>query len=159
MARQCLSVQMPITSRAQRLRFEAVAVEFLERMGQRIRARRKELGLSRPDVARAMPGKVSENQIYRWELGKHQPNPDTLEALARARQTDVASLMSPPPMDAETPDLAAPSESQLDVIEDKLDWLIDLLERLVGADALADAQQARHRDREPPAVTRRRRPS
>jgi DNA-binding XRE family transcriptional regulator len=34
-----------------------------------------------------------------------------------------------------TPDLAAPSESQLDVIEDKLDWLIDLLERLVGADA------------------------
>lgn len=59
-----------------------MAAEYLERMGARIRERRLELGLSRSDVARDMPGKTNENAIYRWEKGLHRPQDDALEALA-----------------------------------------------------------------------------
>lgn len=59
-----------------------MAAEHVERIGARIRQRREELGLSRGEVARQMPGKTNENAIYRWEKGLHQANPDALEALA-----------------------------------------------------------------------------
>lgn len=93
------------TSSSQRLRLQAVAAEFVEQMGVRIRARREELGLTRPDVARRMPGKVGENQIYRWETGKHQPKADTLEALAAALETEPSAFMAPVSVKDETPDL------------------------------------------------------
>lgn len=67
-----------------------MAAAYLKRMGERIRERREELGLSRADVARAMPGKTNENAIYRWEKGQHRPNDDALEALAKALDVNVA---------------------------------------------------------------------
>ena len=73
---------MPQTSHAQSLRFAAMAAEYLERMGARIRSRREELGMSRSEVARQMPGKTNEQAVYRWENGKNRPHDDTLEALA-----------------------------------------------------------------------------
>lgn len=104
MTSQPLSRRMMRTNALDRRRFELVAAEFLVRMGDRIRTQREKLGLSRPDVARLMPGKVSENQIYRWEIGKHQPNPDTLEALARVLECDVAYFMAPALVEVDTPD-------------------------------------------------------
>lgn len=74
------------TSKISRLRLRLVVAEYLERMGQRIRSRREELGMSRSDVARAMPGKTNENAIYRWEKGLHRPEDDALEALAGVLQ-------------------------------------------------------------------------
>jgi transcriptional regulator with XRE-family HTH domain len=91
------------TGDLERARFQLVAAEFLVRMGARIRKRRDELELSRADVAREMPGKVSENQLYRWEKGLHQPQPETLEALAKVLQCDVAFFVSPEPDKRQTP--------------------------------------------------------
>ena len=125
------------TSPAQRLRLQAVAAEFLERMGAQIRARREELQLSRADVAREMPGKVNENQVYRWEKGRHQPNPDTLEALAKVLKCDVATFMSPPPTQTETPDLfpdetPADPESQIAALTSEVALLREQVGQLVG---------------------------
>lgn len=110
------------TSPAQRLRLQLVAADFLERMGQRLRERREEMKLSRADVARKMPGKVSENQVYRWELGKHQPNPDTLQALAGVLERDVGYFMAAPADKTETPDLSVVNgdRDQLERIETQL---------------------------------------
>jgi transcriptional regulator with XRE-family HTH domain len=124
MTRQALPKQMMGTSAPQRLRLQLVAAEFLERMGDRIRERRENLGYSRSDVARLMPGKTSENQVYRWEKGLHQPNPDTLQALAEALDCAVSDLMSPTPDKSATPDLFAVSDDedgQLQRIEERLD--------------------------------------
>jgi transcriptional regulator with XRE-family HTH domain len=121
---QDLSHRMMETSPALRLRFQAVAAEFVERLGARMRKRREELDLSMAEVARRMPGKVSENQVYRWELGKHQPKPDTLEALAKVLKTDVAALMAPAPDKSVTPepfgDASRTEGERLDSIQDQL---------------------------------------
>lgn len=108
------------TSVVARRRFELMAAEYLERIGQRIRERRDELGLSRADVAREMPGKTNENQVYRWERGLHRPHDDALEALARVLKVDSpAYFLAPAPDKTETPDVlqALDGGSQLDRIE------------------------------------------
>jgi transcriptional regulator with XRE-family HTH domain len=110
-----------------------MAAEFLERMGVRIRERREEMGLSRADVAREMPGKVSENQVYRWEKGLHQPKSDTLEALAGVLERDVSYFMATPPDKTDTPDpfpasdgaVLAEINRRLGVIEERLDALTE----------------------------------
>lgn len=77
-----------------------MAAAYLERMGTRIRARREELGLSRGELARSMPGKVNENQIYRWEKGLHRPQDGALEALAVALKVpDASYFLAPSPED------------------------------------------------------------
>jgi transcriptional regulator with XRE-family HTH domain len=129
------------TSPALRLRFQAVAAEFLERMGARMRERREELDLSMAEVARRMPGKVSENQVYRWELGKHQPKPDTLEALAKVLKTDVAALMAPAPDKSVTPELFGTEDERLDRIQDQLGTIgqkLAVLLEAVGPKPTAD---------------------
>ena len=77
-----------------------MAAEYLERMGARIRDRREELGLSRSEVARQMPGKTTENQIYRWEKGLHRPNDDALEALASVLGVTIAHFLADAPVAA-----------------------------------------------------------
>lgn len=117
-----------------------MAAEFLEQMGAQMRGRREALGLSRSEVARRMPGKVSENQVYRWEKGLHQPNPDTLQALADVLECSVATLMSSPPVKERTPEPFS-ALSQLDRIEHKLDLLIALAEQEVGDQVLRAVEQ------------------
>lgn len=119
------------TSATARHRFEQMAAEYLSRMGERIRARREELGLSRADVAREMPGKTNENAIYRWELGKHRPHDDALEALAQVLKVSTTYFMADAPDKSSTPD---PFEStaggaQLDRIEEAV---LDISRRLAG---------------------------
>lgn len=127
------------TSSTQRLRLQLVAADFLERMGARMRERRELLGLSRAEVARRMPGKVNENQVYRWEKGLHQPNPDTLQALALVLDCDVALFMSPAPEKTTTPELVATpagNAERLDQIEATLELIVGVLEQQVGSDVL-----------------------
>lgn len=141
------------TSRVQRLRLETVAAEFLERMGAQIRARRDELRLSRAEVARRMPGKVNENQVYRWEKGLHQPNPDTLQALAKVLDTDVAVFMSAPADKGSTPEPFAREQSDDDVaarlveIEARLGAIEDQLSLLLGAASIDGESQGDLADR------------
>jgi transcriptional regulator with XRE-family HTH domain len=129
------------TSHAQRLRLQLMAAAFLERLGERIRERREALNLSRPDVVSQMSGRVNENQLYRWEKGLHQPNPDTLEELARILECDVADLMAPEPDKTSTPDpfeVQDPTTAALARIEQSLN---DLVERLVAAGLLAAVEK------------------
>lgn len=102
--RQVVSVRVPKTNRAEALRFQLVAAEYLERLGERIRERREELRLTREEVARAMPGKTSGNQVYRWEKGLHQPGPENLQALAGVLRVEVSYFLVAAPA-AGTPDL------------------------------------------------------
>lgn len=131
------------TNELDRRRFQLVAAEFLVRMGDRIRTQRENLGLSRPDVARLMPGKVSENQIYRWELGKHQPKADTLEALAAVLETTTGALMAPEPDKSQTPDpFTSPEDAaQLDRIEQRLDQVHQMLTQLLASEIVAGLQE------------------
>lgn len=92
------------TSPTARHRFEQMAAAYLQRMGERLRARRDELGLSRSDVARQLPGKTNENAVYRWEKGQHRPNDDTLEALAGVLKTTVSYFLTDEPEKSATPD-------------------------------------------------------
>lgn len=127
------------TSSTQRLRLQLVAADFLERMGARMREQRELLGLSRAEVARRMPGKVNENQVYRWEKGLHQPNPDTLQALGLVLDCDVSFFMSPPPEQTITPELITiPVENsdRLEQIEATLELIVGVLEQQVGSDVL-----------------------
>jgi transcriptional regulator with XRE-family HTH domain len=124
---------MTRTSRAQRLRFEAMAAEYLARMGERIRERREALGLSQEDVARAMPGKITGQRISLWERGLHRPRDDSLEALARALEVDVSYFMTPEPAKEETPDLLGvghhgdtrSASARMVALERKLDKLLE----------------------------------
>jgi transcriptional regulator with XRE-family HTH domain len=143
------------TDRVARLRFELVATEFLVRMGARIEEHRKLRGLSRADLARALPGKVNENQVYRWERGKHQPNPDTLQAIANVLEVDVAVLMAPEPEKAATPDLSSqPSNADIMAYLNRLEGLI----RQLGLDMAARDLEAieRHEEALRPTPARRR---
>lgn len=168
MTRQDMSQRMMGTSDAQRLRFALVAAEFLERMGTRLRERRDELGLSRAEVARRMPGKVNENQVYRWENGKHQPNPDTLEALAKILERDVSYFLTPANDETENdaseqpPDLMAELSprrlnERLAGIEERLDRLQAVLEALAGAQVVDAALRALARAQSPGSSKRPRR--
>lgn len=139
MTRQVSQRRVLRTTRHARRRFELVAAEYVERMGQRIRQRREELGLSRPDVARAMPGKTSENQIYRWEKGLHRASDDALEALAEILKVDVAYFYADNGRPG-TPDLMASfngngEPSQLDRIEALLHQVLDRLGPDPGGEA------------------------
>lgn len=129
---------MTETSEVARLRFALMAAEYVERIGKRIRERRDELGLSRAEVARLMPGKTNENAIYRWEKGRHRANDDALEALAEVLEVDVSYFLEPNGETDETPDLmgavSADSNGDLETrvarVETKLDQLIELVTML-----------------------------
>ncbi len=140
------------TNHVERLRFQLVAAEFLVRMGARIERQRKERGLSRADLARLLPGKVNENQIYRWERGKHQPNPDTLQALADALEVDVAELLAPEPAEQATPDLVKSLNGPLDERLDRIEADLARVLQAIGALAALEARR-----QEAPSSRRRRR--
>lgn len=83
-----------------------------------------------------MPGKVNENQIYRWEGGKHQPNPDTLQALAKVLERDVAYFMmaGPEKPRGPTPDplpAGSPDADQLALIQERIEDLSEICGRIL----------------------------
>lgn len=84
-----------------------MAAEYLERMGERIRQRREEFGLTQEELARQMPGRVTGARISLWERGKNRPRDDSLESLAKVLKVDVAYFMADEPDKTRTPDLFA----------------------------------------------------
>lgn len=61
-----------------------------KQIGRRIRAARKAEGLSQVELARLLPGTLSDNSISGWENGRHRPSAAHLEALAHALDRPVA---------------------------------------------------------------------
>lgn len=121
------------TTQLQRLRLQLMASERAAHIGTRLRARREELDLTRRELAREMDGLATENDIYRWESGKHRPQDDTLAALARALGKNYGWAVGEEP-DSATPDLTAvlADESQLDRIEKQLTELAAAVDVLTG---------------------------
>lgn len=118
-------------TRSASLTFEAMAAEYLERMGARMRERRESLDLSRDEVAKRMPGKTNGNAIYRWERGEHRPHPDTMEALAEVLEVEVSYFLAPEPQPG-TGDLMEviredDAVNQFDRMEAKLDRILTLM--------------------------------
>lgn len=106
------------TSDAQTLRFAAVAREYVENLGKRIRERRVELGLSQDELARKVGLKATGNYVSRWERGVVEPEGDYLELVAKALETSVGDLMSGPKADrskSETPDLMGKVKNEADL--------------------------------------------
>jgi transcriptional regulator with XRE-family HTH domain len=103
-----------------------MAAQYVANIGRRIRERREELGLSQEDVARELPGKVSGNQVSRWERGLHRPNDPALEALGQALNVEVAYFLGDgPSTSADTAeDDSPPRPEQLDRIEAMLAMLV-----------------------------------
>jgi transcriptional regulator with XRE-family HTH domain len=82
-----------------------MAAEYVARIGERIRTRREELGLTQEEVARRLPGKVTGQRVSLWERGEHQPRADSLEALAKALDVSVSYFLAAQPDKTQTPDL------------------------------------------------------
>jgi transcriptional regulator with XRE-family HTH domain len=111
--------------------------EHIERIGKRIRERRKERDLTQTQLARLLNGNVDAAQVSRWERGIHEPSADRKEDLARALDVTVAYFMADQPADA-TPDLVATLNG--DMPEDLRDLLIQIdgkLDRVLAAIAPA----------------------
>lgn len=118
-----------------RRRFALMAAEYLQRMGERMAERRKELGLTQEQVARALPGETSGTHVSRWERGLHRPSDDTLEALAKVLKVEVAYFLAAQADKSDgTPDpFAGPSDqAQLDRIEQQLLANSQALEVVLG---------------------------
>jgi len=67
-----------------------VSDPYLDILGQRIRARRKELGLSQEGLAHAAA--LDRSYVGRIERGEHNLTFTALVRLARAMECDVAAL-------------------------------------------------------------------
>jgi transcriptional regulator with XRE-family HTH domain len=82
---------------------QLVASDQAVQIGARLRKRRAELGLTRRQLSQRMEGLATENDLYRWESGKHRPQDDTLSAIARALDRDYAWALglSPDETDAD----------------------------------------------------------
>lgn len=130
-----------------------MASEQAAKIGARLRARREELGLTRRHLAHQMDGLATENDLYRWESGKHRPQDDTLSAIAKALGRDYAWAMGLSTERAETPDLfAVPQDAtQLDRIEAKLNAIYSVIEQ-IGAEQLTALLQAAASRTEPPVA-------
>lgn len=127
-----MSRQLPSTDDVSALRVHLVAAEFKQRVGERIREAREttinpQTGRTwtQRELANALPGKVEGASVSRWERGKVLPQHDTLEAIARALDRDLASFFVAG--DGGTP--AADGGGQLQRVEG---LLAELVER-VGA--------------------------
>ena len=61
-------------------------------VGDYVRKRREELGLSQPEVYRLSGGVVSTSTLSRLETGSGSTSPDVMKALAEILQTPVEDL-------------------------------------------------------------------
>ena len=63
-----------------------------ETFGERVRARRKELGMTQADLAKATG--IHQPDICVLESGEHAPNLDTVERVAKALKIDHKILLT-----------------------------------------------------------------
>jgi transcriptional regulator with XRE-family HTH domain len=102
MASQAGVRQSARTFELQRRKFALMAAEHVRALGERIRLRREELGMTQDEVARQMKGTVDGQRISKWERGENRPRDESLEDLARVLQTTALALLAPT-TDAPTP--------------------------------------------------------
>jgi transcriptional regulator with XRE-family HTH domain len=163
------------TDRLAALRLRLMAGEMAERIGARIRERRKELGLNQRQLADRLESDAVDNQrVSDWERGVHKPSERYMAAIAKALDRDVAWFYENP--EAGTPDLMGslgdptplPTglQAELAEINRKLDLLINAtaerqkFERQIqgvlseGDELVQAAQEAADR---PPGQTQERR--
>lgn len=122
----------PTTSRAGHARFALVAALYKQQLGEVIRARRKELGLSQKDLADR--ANVEEPQtVSRWERGINGPT--DLDAVARALEWTADEMLRrlTPIGQKERREIFPAGPTQLDRIEAKLNDLIVLLTEVPDA--------------------------
>jgi transcriptional regulator with XRE-family HTH domain len=124
-----------------------VAAEYVQRMGERIQERRKELGLTQLELALALPGKVGADQVSRWERGIHKPEDDTLEEIAVVLKVPVAYFLAEAPApDAPTPSPFAGADALADGLRSLEQRMIDALGEFTQA--VRDQNQALERQHE-----------
>lgn len=90
-------------------------------IGERIRAAREERGWTRRKLVGEMAGLATENDVYRWETGKHRPRDDALAAAAKALGRPLAWFMEADR--GETPDLSLASDDSKQ-LEERLDGIV-----------------------------------
>lgn len=136
-------------------RFELMALEHIERRAERMRERRKELGLTQEEVADRMqethrdrhpdgePDHTRGQMVSDWERAVNEPSAPKLELLAAALEWTVGDLNTDSRETVETPDvLGELSEgAQLDRIEEKLDVLLKLVRDQAAEDVEADLSE------------------
>lgn len=96
-ARLLVGGQLPIPAASRQPAAEEPA-RGLEGLGQRIRARRTELGLSQRDLMDRAG--VNQPNLCYWERGRRRPSLEHLRRIAAALDTTVAELLGEPPVDA-----------------------------------------------------------
>jgi len=110
----------PTTFHAGHARFALVAALYRQQLGEVIKARREDLGLTQKDLADR--ANVEEPQtVSRWERGINAPT--DLEAVARALEWEVDEMLRrlTPLGQKERRQLSPHGPSQLDRIEQMLD--------------------------------------
>jgi transcriptional regulator with XRE-family HTH domain len=113
----------------QRRRFEIMVAEHTALIGRRIAEARSAKGLTQQGLGAEIPGKPGGDQVSKWERGIHRPGDDTLAAIAKATDRDIAWFHSQTPDKAETPDpFAAPEATDEPSVADRL----ATLERGIG---------------------------
>lgn len=125
----------PSRSESERLRLLAMAAAIAERIGERIRDRRDELGYTRRRVVALMEGVATENDLYRWEKGKHRSGDDNLAAVARALDVDPAYFLMEHPHGAVSPSGSEPARSVHDlvVLAERVEQIATAVEKLLDA--------------------------
>lgn len=98
------ATSVPMTDRLAALRLQFMASEQAQRIGQRIRARRRELGL---ETQRALAEEINvptiNNQVVsNWERGETKPSDENMRRLAAALKCDESYFYE---SDEATPDL------------------------------------------------------
>lgn len=98
-----------------------------------------------------LPGEIDANQIYKWEKGLHRPHDDTLDAIAVALETTVATFLTDGPS-GEVPTLDAVLGGGSDddrTLGERLQRIEDQLDEIIASLLEQDAEDA-HRPGEEP---------
>lgn len=67
---------------------------YMQTIGDRIRARRKEINATQAEIAARMGGGSKRESLSQWETGAHQPSGEQLMRLARALGVNPDWLVS-----------------------------------------------------------------
>lgn len=150
---------MPFAKVSDLARLALVAAQYRELVGEAIRARRKEMGLTQPQLADRVETYLREHgkredgnpfdaqNISRWERGKNLATTDNLEAVAHSLETTPGEMLArvhaaqDNATPAKTPDLMRAMNGN--VPADAPEWAIHLFHKLdERLDLILDAVNA-----------------
>jgi transcriptional regulator with XRE-family HTH domain len=153
---------MRTTSRVERVRLLLMVERYKVELGQAIKRRREELGMTQGDLAKLTHYKDGQT-VSRWERGENVPS--DLDAVAGALEWTLADMVAdiePPnqivarklgivmPVQSTPEETAVLTEepSPLDRIRDRLDALQVLMETMAGDEVVAAAKLELERRRQ-----------